>query len=79
MKLRRSLKDKLVKQARKIAVERDTTLNGLVRDHLKKLAAENAASGPNRGEREALEKSFSQLRIKVGNRNWKREDPHQRA
>ena len=40
-----SLDDKLVKEVRKIAVERDTTLTGLVREYLEKLATENAASG----------------------------------
>lgn len=79
MKIRLSLEDKLVKQARAIPVERDTTLTGLVRDYLEKLATENAASGRRRGERVALEKSFAQFRIKVGKRNWKREDLHERA
>jgi hypothetical protein len=33
---------------RKIAVERDTTLTGMVRDYLEQLAAEDAASGRRR-------------------------------
>jgi hypothetical protein len=79
MNITLSLDDKLVKDVRKIAVERDTTLSGLVRDYLEKLALENAASGRKRREREALERSFAQIRIEVGKRNWKREDLHERA
>ena len=79
MNITLSLDDRLVKEARKIAVDRDTTLSGLVRDYLEKLAAENAASGRKRREREALERSFAQLRIKVGKRTWKREDLYVRS
>jgi len=79
MNITLSLDDKLVKDVRKIAVERDTTLTGLVRDYLEKLALENACSGRKRREREALERSFAQVRIKVGKRKWKREDLHERA
>ena len=79
MNITLSLDDKLVKEVRKIAVERDTTLTGLVRDYLEKLAMEDAALGRKRRERETLERSFAQFRIKVGKRNWKREDLHERA
>lgn len=79
MNITLSLDNKLVKEVRKIAVERDTTLTGLVRDYLERLASENAASGRKRREPEALEKSFAQLRIRFGERNWKREDLHERA
>jgi len=40
-----SLDDQLVKRVCKIAVERDTTLTGMVRDYLEKLADEDSASG----------------------------------
>jgi len=73
-----SLDEKLVKDLRKIAVDRDTTLTGLVRDYLEQLAAENAASGRKRREREALERSFKQFQVKVGKRTWKREDLYAR-
>jgi len=73
-----SLDDRLVREVRKIAVDRDTTLTGLVRDYLEKLAAENAASGRKRRERQALERSFVQLQVKVGKRTWKREDLYAR-
>ena len=79
MNLTLSLDDKLVKKARKIAVERDTTLTGMVRDYLENLAAEDAASGRKRREREALESSFERFRFKVGTRTWKRADLYARS
>ena len=74
-----SLEDELVKEVRKIAVERDTTLTGLVREYLEKLVAENAASGRKRREREALERSFERFQFKVGKRTWKRADLYARS
>jgi hypothetical protein len=78
MNITLSLDDKLVKEVRKIAVDHDTTLTGLVREYLERLADENAASGRKRREREALERSFTQFQFKVGKRTWKREDLHAR-
>ena len=79
MNITLSLEEKLVKEVRKIAVERDTTLTGLVREYLEKLAAEHALSGRRRREMDALERSFDQFRIKVGKRSWRREDLHARS
>ena len=79
MNITLSLDDKLVKEIRKVAVERDTTLTGLVRAYLEQLAVENAASGRRRREREALERSFQKYQFKVGPRTWKREDLHVRS
>ena len=79
MNITLSLEDHLVKEVRKIAVDRDTTLTGLVRDYLEKLATENAASGRKRREREALERSFERIQGRVGERTWKREDLHARS
>jgi len=79
MNITLSLDDRLVKEVRKIAVERDTTLTGLVRDHLEKLAAEHAASGHRRRERQALERSFAQFQFKMGKRTWRRKDLYVRS
>lgn len=79
MNITLSLDDKLVKELRKLAVDRDTTLTGLVREYLEKLAAENAASGRKRRELEALERSFKQFQYRVGKRTWKREDLYERS
>jgi hypothetical protein len=74
MNITLSLDEELVKDLRKLAVDRDTTLTGLVRDYLEKLAAESAASGRKRREREALERSFKQFQFKIGKRTSNRED-----
>jgi hypothetical protein len=74
-----SLDDKLVKDVRKIAVERDTTLTGLVREYLQELASEHAGSGRKRRERETLERSFGQFQYRVGKKHWKREELYARS
>jgi hypothetical protein len=74
-----TLDDELVKKARRIALERDTTLAGMVRDYLESLAAEDAASGRKRREREALERTFKRLRLRIGKRTWKRADLYARS
>ena len=78
MNLTLSLEEELIKKVRKIAVERDTTLTGLVRDYLERLAAEDTVSGRRRRERETLERSFERFRFKVGKRTWKRADLYER-
>jgi len=74
-----SLDHELVKKVRKLAVERDTTLTGLIREHLEKLASEDAAMGRKRRERQALERSFEQFHFKLGKRTWKRADLYVRS
>jgi hypothetical protein len=74
-----SLEDHLVKKVRKIAVERDTTLTGMVRAYLTEVAAEDAASGRKRREGEALDLTFQQVRLKVGKQTWTRADLHARS
>lgn len=73
-----SLKDDLVRRVRKLAVERDTTLTGLIREYLEKLAADDAAFGRKQRERETLERSFEELQFRVGKRDWKRADLYDR-
>ncbi len=79
MNITLSIDDELVKEVRKIAVERDTTLTGLVRTYLQDLASEHAKSGRKRREREALERSFEELKVSIGRRTWKREDLYDRS
>jgi len=78
MNITLSIEDDLVKEVRKIAVERDTTLTGLVRSYLQELAAEHAKSGRKRRELEALQESFKQFQFRLGKRTWKREDLYER-
>jgi hypothetical protein len=73
-----SIDDDLVKEVRKLAVERDTTLTALVRSYLEELANEHAKSGRKRRELEALQESFKQLQFRHGKRTWKREDLYDR-
>jgi len=79
MNITLSLDEDLVKKVRKIAVERDTTLTGMVRAYLQALAAESAASGRKRRERETLQRSFDQFRYRIGKRAWKRADLYERS
>jgi len=79
MNITLTLDDRLVREIRKVAVDRDTTLTALVRDYLERLAAENAASGRKRRELQALERSFEQFHAKLGKRTWKREDLYVRS
>ncbi|MGB8012970.1 MAG: DUF6364 family protein [Terriglobales bacterium] len=78
MNITLSIDEELVKQVRKIAVERDTTLTGLVRSYLQEIAAEDAKSGRKRREIEELRRSFETLKVNIGTRTWKREDLHER-
>ena len=79
MNITLSLEDDLVREVRKIAVERDTTLTGLVRTYLQDLAAEHAKSGRKRRELEALERSFQELEFDMGKRTWTREELYERS
>ncbi len=79
MNITLTLDDKLVKEARKIAVERDTTLTGLLRDYLIQLTKESTMSGRRRRERETLLRSFETFQFHMGKRSWKREDLHVRS
>lgn len=79
MRVTLSLEGDLVKKVRKIAVDRDTTLTGMVRQYLEQVAAEELARGRKRREREALEQSFQKCQFKIGERNWTRVDPHARS
>jgi len=74
-----SLHEKLVKEVRKIAVERDTTLTGLVREYLIQLVAESTRFGRKRREREALERTFQKFQFRLGKRTWKRADLYERS
>ena len=79
MNITLSLDDELVRNVRKIAVERDTTLTGLVRAYLEGLAAQHTASGRKRRERETLEKSFQRFQFRVGKKTWRRDDLYVRS
>jgi hypothetical protein len=79
MNITLTLDDKLVKEVRKIAADRDTTLTGLVRAYLEQIAEENAKSGRKKRELEALERSFERFQFELGKKTWKREDLYDRS
>ncbi|HTW58304.1 MAG TPA: DUF6364 family protein [Terriglobales bacterium] len=79
MNITLSLDDNLVKEVRKIAVEKETTLTGLVRAYLEQLAAEYARSGRKRRDLERLERSFDQVQFRMGKKTWRREDLYERS
>ena len=74
-----TLDDQLVKEIRKIAVERDTTLTGLVRDYLEQVAREHD-SEQKRRDVERLNETFARFArpLDYGNRTWRREDLYDR-
>ena len=74
-----AINDELVKKVRKIAADRDTTLTAMVRDYLLTMANEDAASGRKQLEREALERTFREIKIRMGERSWTRQDLYERA
>ena len=79
MNITLSLDEDLIKEVRKIAVDRDTTLTGLVRQYLMELAAENSRSGRKRRDLDALERSFEQVQFKLGKPTWSRADLYVRS
>lgn len=79
MNITLSLPDELVKRVRKIAVDRDTTLTGLIRVYLMEIARLDSAAGRKRREHDALDRTFEQFQYNVGKRTWKRQDLHERS
>lgn len=79
MNITLSLPDDLVKRVRKIAVDRDTTLTGLIREYLMEISRLDSRAGRKRREHDALERSFEQFQFSIGKRTWKRQDLHERS
>lgn len=81
MVIRLTLDRRLVERLREVAAKRNTTLSSLVREHLKKLVAENTGLSRSemRATHAALERSFRQIQFKVGPRTWKRENLYERS
>ncbi len=63
----------MLKEVRRIAVEQDTTINGLVRRYLCELAGEKKKRA---NARRSLLKSLPKMRARVGRIDWTREDLH---
>ncbi|VAW13681.1 hypothetical protein MNBD_BACTEROID05-1243 [hydrothermal vent metagenome] len=66
----------ILKKAKKIAIEKNTTISKLVRTYLENLAArKDQAMEMIIGE---LKDSFSDKSVCVGSKKWSREDLHER-
>jgi hypothetical protein len=70
-----TLSQELLLQARKLALERGTSVNQLVREYLVMLVSEE---GRRRRARAHLKAAFAKGVIEIGKRNWKREDLYER-
>lgn len=70
-----TLDDELLRNARKIALERDTSVNQLVRDYLSQLIQETDRQ---QAALERIREIFKASRAKVGPINWTRDDLHER-
>jgi uncharacterized protein DUF6364 len=65
----------VLKAARKAALDRDTSVNQMVRDYLAQLVRD---TGERRSAREDLKKFFRTSRYKLGKRTWTRDELHER-
>ena len=72
-----SINDELLKTARIIALERDTTLNEMVRKYLESLAAGERARRSNAVAE--LRAAWSISKALVGEKTWSRDELHERG
>ena len=70
-----TIDDDLLRDARKVALDRNTSVNQLVRDFLAGLVRE---TDRRRAAMADLDEMFRTTRIRVGRRAWTREDLHER-
>jgi uncharacterized protein DUF6364 len=70
-----TLDESLLQAARKVAIERNTSVNQLVREYLARLVGE---TDQRTAALERLDEVFRTNRIEVGRRTWKRDDLHER-
>jgi len=67
--------ESLLRAARKVAIDRKTSVNQLVREFLVRLAHE---SGSPQATLAQLDETFRSSRIQIGTADWTREDLHER-
>lgn len=68
--------EELLRSARKVALDRNSSVNQLVRDFLVRLVQE---AGYRRAALANLEDIFANQQIEIGPRRWKREELHDRS
>lgn len=64
-----------MRDARKVALDRNTSVNQLVRDFLAQLVRESSRQ---RAAAKRMDDIFRKHRIRIGRRTWMREDLHER-
>lgn len=69
------LDDDLLRAARKVALDRNTSVNQIVRDFLVRLVRETDEQNTALAR---LDEIFRTTRIEVGRKTWKRQDLHER-
>ena len=70
-----TLDDKLLRAARKVALDRDTSVNQLVRDYLEQLVQE---TDKQKVALRRVREFFKTSKYKVGPITWTRDDLHER-
>lgn len=70
-----AIDEQTLREVRKIAAERETTVNALVREYLEQLAAQKEQRARMRRK---LSRFVSKTQAKVGPVTWTREDTHAR-
>ena len=67
--------EELLRAARKVAIDRNTSVNQLVRDYLAGLVRE---ADQRQSALAQLDQIFRTTRVDIGRRTWKRQDLHER-
>ena len=67
----------LLKSARKVALDRDTTVNQLFRDYLTQLVGE--AEAPHKKAAADLRKMFRESKARIGGATWTRDEIYDRS
>jgi hypothetical protein len=70
-----TVEDELLREARKVAVDRRTSVNQLVREFLTGLVRE---AGGHQAALARMDEVFRTTRVEIGQRSWTREELHER-
>jgi len=70
-----TLDEDLLRAARKVAIDRNTSVNRMVRDYLERVVRE---TDQRQTALATLDEIFRTQRVEVGRRTWKRQDLHER-
>ena len=71
-----SINSELLKNARKIAIDKDTTVNALVRSYIKELVKTDSTKIPDAVTR--LRAVYHRTDVPVGQISWSRDELHER-